>query len=97
MTVSQTATSVLNSVSSDLGSGQRAVLTLIHWYQRTISPNLGTKCRFAPSCSHYAADAIELHGLPRGIALAVRRLASCRPGGGSGFDAVPPRSSGETS
>lgn len=84
-------------VKSDLSAGQRAALALIRWYQQTISPNLGTRCRFAPSCSHYAADAIELHGLSRGIVLAARRLVRCRPGGGTGFDAVPPRTNGETS
>lgn len=92
-----TASQPVTLSQSGMGVGQRAALSMIRWYQRAISPNLGTKCRFAPSCSHYAADAIELHGLPRGIALAVRRLARCRPGGGSGFDAVPPRSNGETS
>lgn len=93
MTISQPTTNAPN----DLSNGQRAALALIRWYQSTVSPNLGVRCRFAPSCSHYAADAIELHGLPRGIALAARRLARCRPGGGSGFDAVPPRSNGEIS
>lgn len=84
-------------MSDSLSTGQRAALALIHWYQQALSPNLGARCRFAPSCSHYAADAIELHGLPRGITFAVRRLVRCRPGGGSGFDAVPPRSNGEPS
>jgi len=72
-------------------AGQRAALRMIRWYQDAISPNLGTRCRYAPSCSHYAAEAIETHGLVQGIWLAARRLARCRPGGGSGFDEVPPR------
>ena len=93
MTISQSTT----NMPSGLSSGQRVALALIRWYQQTISPNLGARCRFAPSCSHYTADAIELHGLPRGIALSVRRLVRCRPGGGSGFDAVPPRSNGKAS
>lgn len=69
---------------------QQMALGLIRGYQQVISPSLGIRCRFAPSCSHYAAEAIEVHGLARGIWLSVRRLARCRPGGGSGFDAVPP-------
>ncbi|TAK74576.1 MAG: membrane protein insertion efficiency factor YidD [Dehalococcoidia bacterium] len=81
--------------SERLSLGQRAALALISWYQRAVSPNLGTRCRFAPSCSHYAADAIELYGLPRGISLAARRLIRCRPGGGSGFDPIPPRPNGK--
>lgn len=78
-----------------LSLGQRTALALISWYQQAVSPNLGTRCRFAPSCSYYAADAIELYGLPRGIVLAIRRLIRCRPGGGSGFDPIPPRPNGE--
>lgn len=93
MTISQPTT----NVPSGQSSGQRAALALIRWYQQTISPNLGARCRFAPSCSHYTADAIELHGLPHGIALSLRRLVRCRPGGGSGFDSVPPRSNGKAS
>jgi len=85
-----TATPV-NAGLHPLGRGQRAALASIAWYQRVISPGLGTRCRYAPSCSHYAADAIELHGLARGIWLATRRLARCRPGGGSGIDPVPAR------
>ncbi len=69
---------------------QQMALGLIRGYQQVISPSLGTTCRFAPSCSHYAAEAIEVHGLVRGIWLSVRRIARCRPGGGSGLDAVQP-------
>ncbi len=87
-----TASQRVDDARRGLSSGQHAALALIRWYQQIISPNLGTRCRFAPSCSHYAADAIELHGLPRGIALAARRLLRCRPGGGSGFDPVRLRS-----
>lgn len=83
--------------SGNLGTGQRLALRLIRGYQRVISPSLGVRCRFAPSCSHYAAEAIEVHGLLRGTLLGARRLARCRPGGGSGFDAVPPRVSGRAS
>lgn len=85
--------SAVDAVSTPLSRGQRAALRSIAWYQRVVSPGLGTRCRYAPSCSQYAADAITLHGLGRGTWLAIRRLARCRPGGGSGLDPVSPRAS----
>lgn len=88
-----TVTQQVDTGAERQSPGQRAALALIHGYQQAISPNLGTRCRFAPSCSHYAEEAIEAHGLGRGIWLSLRRLARCRPGGGSGFDPVPPRDS----
>ena len=70
-----------------------SLLAVIGVYQRYVSPGLyvlvGPACRFQPTCSHYAFEAIERHGAARGAWLAVRRLARCRPGGGSGFDPVP--------
>jgi hypothetical protein len=67
----------------------RAALSLIHGYQRAISPSLGNLCRYQPTCSHYAAEAIERYGLLRGGWLALKRLSRCRPLGGSGYDPVP--------
>lgn len=68
---------------------KQALLSLIRLYQVLISPMLGVACRYEPSCSHYAIEAIELHGARRGLWFAVRRLSRCRPGGGSGYDPVP--------
>ena len=65
------------------------LLFLIRLYQRLLSPAFGVACRYEPSCSHYAHEAIERHGARRGLALAARRLARCRPGGGNGYDPVP--------
>ena len=62
---------------------------LIRGYQLAVSPLLGPACRFAPSCSEYAREAIAVHGPMRGTVLGVRRLSRCHPFGGSGFDPVP--------
>jgi putative membrane protein insertion efficiency factor len=64
-------------------------LFLIRFYQTTISPGLGPRCRFEPSCSHFAYEAFERHGLIKGFRLTVRRLTSCRPFGRRGYDPVP--------
>jgi putative membrane protein insertion efficiency factor len=68
---------------------RRAVLLAIRGYQATVSRVLPPACRFEPTCSHYAYEAIERHGVLRGGWLAVRRLARCTPWGGSGYDPVP--------
>ena len=60
-------------------------------YKVTLSPWIGRSCRFAPTCSDYAAQALILHGPLRGGALAAWRLCRCQPFGGSGFEPVPPR------
>ncbi len=63
---------------------------LIRAYQLIVAPILPPSCRFYPSCSHYAAEAVERHGPWRGLVLALRRLLRCHPWGGSGYDPVPP-------
>ena len=62
---------------------------LVRVYRVAISPWLGPRCRFQPSCSEYALEALERHGALRGSALALRRIARCHPWGGSGYDPVP--------
>jgi putative membrane protein insertion efficiency factor len=63
---------------------------LVRVYQVLLSPLLGGRCRFHPSCSAYALEALRLHGLLRGGGLALRRIGRCHPFGGSGYDPVPP-------
>jgi putative membrane protein insertion efficiency factor len=54
-----------------------------------ISPAIGPKCRFTPTCSQYAITALQKHGLIKGTLLAIKRISKCHPGGGSGYDPVP--------
>ncbi len=64
---------------------------LVHLYRWGISPLLGPpRCRYVPSCSAYALEALERHGAWRGCLLTLQRLLRCHPWGGSGFDPVPP-------
>ncbi len=58
-------------------------------YQRTVSPILGCSCRFQPSCSQYALEAVRRHGVTRGLLLSLRRLVRCHPWGPAGYDPVP--------
>jgi hypothetical protein len=67
----------------------RALRALIWVYQATLSPVLGPRCRFTPSCSRYGAEAIGRFGPWKGVWLALRRIGRCHPWGGSGFDPVP--------
>jgi putative membrane protein insertion efficiency factor len=62
---------------------------LIRFYQWGISPLLGPKCRFVPSCSQYAIEALRKHGLFKGLWLSVKRISRCHPFGGHGYDPVP--------
>lgn len=79
---------VIPSIDARPSPPARLLLTLFKAYQvaRTgrVSP-----CRFTPTCSHYAIEAVTRHGARRGLALSVRRLGRCRPGGPCGFDPVP--------
>ncbi len=68
---------------------RRAVLAAIGFYSRAISPALPPRCRFYPTCSAYAAEAVELHGAGRGTWLALRRLVKCAPWHPGGVDPVP--------
>ncbi len=64
-------------------------ILLIRIYQYGISPIIGPKCRYTPTCSHYTVEALKKHGLFKGGWLSIKRIVSCRPGGGHGYDPVP--------
>lgn len=68
---------------------RRTLLFLIQVYQYSVGLLLPPACRFQPTCSRYAAEAIQRHGAGRGSWLTLRRLARCQPWGGSGYDPVP--------
>lgn len=61
----------------------------IRFYQRCISPLTPPSCRFTPTCSQYAVEALRKHGPVRGLYLAIRRILRCHPWGGQGYDPVP--------
>jgi uncharacterized protein len=69
----------------------RIVALPVHAYRLVLSPWVGHSCRFQPTCSAYALEALERHGALRGSWLTVRRILRCHPFGGSGIDNVPPR------
>jgi uncharacterized protein len=67
------------------------LLLLIRFYQLTLSSIMGRRCRFLPTCSDYARQAIEIHGPYAGGKLAAKRICKCHPWGSEGFDPVPPK------
>jgi putative membrane protein insertion efficiency factor len=69
----------------------RAILSVLRFYRSAVSPLRPAACRYQPSCSAYAVEAIEAHGALRGSWLAVRRLLRCHPFHAGGHDPVPPR------
>ena len=69
---------------------RKIILSLLRLYQLLVSPFLPPSCRFTPSCSCYAVEAIEQHGVIRGAWLAIKRLGRCHPWHEGGYDPVPP-------
>lgn len=76
-----------------MNAAQWLAVGLIRLYQLVLSPFTGGACRFVPSCSAYAIDAVRQHGALKGVLLSIRRLARCHPLGGWGLDPVPERRS----
>ena len=71
------------------GLPKRALLGLIRFYRRQISPGLPPACRFSPTCSEYALEAVEKYGACKGGYLSVRRILKCHPFHKGGYDPVP--------
>ena len=65
------------------------LLKFVRFYQVAISPMLPPRCRYTPTCSQYAVEALQRHGAYKGSMLALRRICRCHPFGGSGYDPVP--------
>lgn len=73
-----------------LSKGAAWLLSLpIHFYRICISPMLRPSCRFTPTCSRYALEALRRHGPIKGLWLTIKRISRCHPWGGSGYDPVP--------
>ncbi len=64
-------------------------ILLVRFYQVAISPYMPSSCRYSPTCSHYTIEALNKHGLLKGSWFAIKRISSCHPWGGSGYDPVP--------
>ncbi|MGK5012802.1 membrane protein insertion efficiency factor YidD [Janthinobacterium sp. MDB2-8] len=73
------------------------LLFLLRAYQLLISPMLGQNCRFYPSCSHYAMEALRVHGAAKGSLLAAKRVCRCHPWNEGGVDPVPPTDAKQSS
>jgi putative membrane protein insertion efficiency factor len=67
------------------------LIVLVRIYQYIISPIFPATCRYSPTCSHYAVEALKIWGPFKGSYLAIKRIASCHPRGGFGYDPVPDR------
>lgn len=68
---------------------KKILLAFVRFYQVAISPMLPPRCRYTPTCSQYAVEALQKHGATKGSLLALRRICRCHPFGGSGYDPVP--------
>jgi len=68
---------------------QFIVLLPVYFYRYSISPLIAPRCRYTPTCSEYAIEAVKKHGVIKGGWLAIKRISSCHPWGGSGYDPVP--------
>ncbi|WP_103665734.1 membrane protein insertion efficiency factor YidD [Gracilimonas amylolytica] len=71
----------------------KLIIILVRFYQLAISPWLGKSCRYTPTCSHYMIEAVNEWGPLKGFWLGIKRIGSCHPWGGEGYDPVPKRTS----
>lgn len=93
MNIPESSKAVMPGLAGITGIPGRVIIAVIRLYRLLLSPWLGNQCRFYPSCSHYAEEAVQHHGALKGSALTLRRLAKCHPWHEGGCDPVPsPRS-----
>ncbi len=82
-------------MAQDQSTLQRALIALVKFYQVAISSLIPPRCRFHPTCSNYAVEAIKCHGSLKGSWLTAKRLLKCHPFCAGGYDPVPPKTSNE--
>ncbi len=70
---------------------KKIALIILKFYKNSISPFLPHACRFTPTCSEYMMQAIQIHGLLKGVYMGIKRILKCNPWGGHGYDPVPPK------
>jgi len=75
--------------TNKVSAAKRCCLRAIRWYQRVVSPLLGSNCIYTPTCSEYTFQAIERYGVMKGIWLGIKRIARCHPFHEGGYDPVP--------
>ena len=68
---------------------KKIIILIIKTYQITLSPLIGSNCRFHPTCSEYTIQAVNEHGVYKGLILGIKRISKCHPFGGKGYDPVP--------
>ncbi|MDE7136461.1 MAG: membrane protein insertion efficiency factor YidD [Muribaculaceae bacterium] len=78
-----------NPLSSLSALASRFMILFVRFYQLCISPMLPSACRYTPTCSQYAIEALRKHGPAKGLWLSIKRISRCHPWGGSGYDPVP--------
>ena len=74
-----------------MGIPSKAILAFVRFYQKGISPFTAPRCRYSPTCSHYAYESVRVHGALLGVLLAVWRILRCNPFSKGGYDPVPPK------
>jgi putative membrane protein insertion efficiency factor len=84
-----------NALTSKLPASIKIFSFFIKLYQTVISPYIGPRCRYLPTCSDYALEALQVHGITRGLYYTMHRLLRCNPWGGSGYDPIPLRKTKE--
>ena len=89
MNLNPVANSKAKAANIRLGSLAKALLIVITLYRKLLSPYMVSRCRYLPTCSEYAAEAIVKYGAVKGMVMGLKRILKCHPFGGNGYDPVP--------